>query len=285
MDIPRPEIARQKRRRRLIISVLSLVALVVITFAFSRLKPAPPSVDGGTLLMDTVKRGELLRQVRGNGTLVPEDIRWITTINAGRVESVLVLPGSQVKADVQLSNPDVEQAAFDAEWDLKGAEASMSNLVVTLATAKLSQQSTLASTEAAYSTAKMDNDVNEELAKSSLVPRLTLKESEAKVAELSKLFEIEKQRLNIMDDAAAAQIGVQDAAVAQLKAQLALKRKLVESLKIRAGMDGILQRYGDLSQTTPLQTGQQLTAGAVVARVANQAKLKAVLKIAETQVK
>ena len=283
MDIPRPEIARQKRRRRLIISVLSLVALVVITFAFSRLKPAPPSVDGGTLLMDTVKRGELLRQVRGNGTLVPEDIRWITTINAGRVESVLVLPGSQVKADtvlVQLSNPDVEQAAFDAEWALKGAEASMSNLVVTLATAKLSQQSTLASTEAAYSTAKMDNDVNEELAKSSLVPRLTLKESEAKVAELSKLFEIEKQRLNIMDDAAAAQIGVQDAAVAQLKAQLALKRKLVESLKIRAGMDGILQRYGDLSQTTPLQTGQQLTAGAVVARVANQAKLKAVLKIA-----
>lgn len=288
MDIPRPEIARRKRRKRLITSVLSLVALGVITFAFSRLKPAPPSVDGGSLLMDTVKRGELLRQVRGNGTLVPEDIRWITTINAGRVESVFVLPGSQVKTDtvlVQLSNPDVEQAAFDAEWALKGAQATMSNLIVTLATSKLSQRSTLASAEAAYSTAKMDNDVNEELAKSSLVPRLTLKESEAKVAELSKLFEIEKERLSIMDDAAAAQVGVQQAAVAQLTAQLALKRKLVEALKIRAGMDGVLQRYGDFSQTTPLQPGQQLSAGAVVARVANQAKFKAVLKIAETQVK
>jgi HlyD family secretion protein len=154
-----------------------------------------------------------------------------------------------------------------------------------LATQKLTQQSTVATAEAAYSTAKMDNDVNEELAKSALIPTLTLKESKAKVEELSKLLEIEKERLKILDDAAAAQLGVQEATVAQLRAQLALKRRLVEALKIRAGMDGVLQRYGDLTQTTPLQVGQQLPAGAIVARVANQAKLKAVIKIAETQVK
>jgi HlyD family secretion protein len=288
MDIARPEIARRKRRQRLITAALTLVLLAVITFALARLKPAAPSVDAGSVTRDTVKRGEVLRQVRGNGTLVPEDIRWITTINAGRIDAVLVLPGSPVKSNtvlVELSNPDVEQAAFDAEWALKGAEAGTANLRVTLATQKLTQQSTVASAESSYSTAKLDNDVNEELAKSGLVPALTLKESKAKVVELSKLFEIEQERLKILDDAASAQNAVQEAAVAQLRAQLALKRRLVESLKIRAGMDGVLQRYGDLTQTTPLQSGQQLAAGSIVARVANQAKLKAVLKIAETQVK
>jgi HlyD family secretion protein len=288
MDIPRPEIARRKRRQRIIGGVITVVVLAIVTFAFSRLKPAAPAVDGGSLSMDVVKRGELLREVRGNGTLVPEDIRWITTINAGRIDSVLVQPGTLVKADtvlVELSNPDVEQAAFDAEWALKGAEAGTANLRVTLATQKLTQQSTVATAESSYNTAKMDNDVNEELAKSALVPALTLKESKAKVVELSKLFEIEKERLKILDDAAAAQMGVQEAAVAQLRAQLALKRRLVEALKIHAGMDGVLQRYGDLTQTTQLQPGQQLAAGAIVARVANQAKLKAVIKISETQVK
>jgi HlyD family secretion protein len=288
LDIPRPEIARRKRRRRIITGAITVVVVGLITIVLSRLKPAAPSVEGGAITRDTVKRGELLREVRGNGTLVPEDIRWITTISAGRIESVLVLPGTLVKSNtvlVVLSNPDVEQAAFDAEWALKGAEASTANLRVTLATTKLTQQSTVANAESSYSTAKLDNDVNEELDKSGLVPLLTLKESRAKVAQLSKLYDIEKERLKILDDAATAQMAVQEATVAQLRAQLALKKRLVEALKIRAGMDGVLQRYGDLTQTTPLQSGQQLPAGAIVARVANQAKLKAVIKIAETQVR
>ena len=288
MDIPRPEIAQRKRRRRILATVITMVVLALITLGLSRLKPAAPLVEGGSVSRDTVKRGELLRQVRGNGTLVPEDIRWITTLNAGRVENVLVLPGSPVKADtvmVELNNPDVEQAAFDAEWALKGAEAGTANLRVTLATQKLSQESTVATAESSYSTAKLDYDVNEELAKSGLVPALTLKESKAKVEELAKLLAIEKERLAILGDAATAQLAVQEASVAQLRAQLALKRRLVEALKIRAGMEGVLQRYGDLTQTTPLQIGQQLAAGSIVARVANQAKLKAVIKIAETQVK
>jgi HlyD family secretion protein len=288
MDIPRPDQARKIRRRRILLLLSGVVVISLITVGLARLKPAAPSVEKGSLLIDTVKRGDFTREVRGNGTLVPEDIRWIPTINAGRVERVLVQPGSPVKADtvlVELSNPDVQQAAFDAEWALAGAEAEMTNLHVTVATQKLSQQSTVASAGSSYSTAKLEFDVNEDLSKGGLVPALTLKESEAKMKETGELFNIEKERLRIQDDAAAAQIAVKAASLAQLRAQLALKRRLVDALKIRAGMEGVLQRYGDLTQTTPLQTGQQLAAGAIVARVANQAKLKAVLKLPETQVK
>jgi HlyD family secretion protein len=249
---------------------------------------AAPSVEKSTLFMDTVKRGQMLRDVRGNGTLVPEEIRWISTVNAGRVGQILVLPGARVGSNtvlVELSNPEVEQAAFDAEWALKAAEATLANLRVQLVSQKLTQESTVATAEANYSTAKLDYDVNDDLAKNGLVPALTLKESKAKAEELSKLFQIEKKRLEIGDDASQAQLVAQEASVDQLRAQLALKRHLVDALKVRAGMDGILQRYGALSESTPFQEGQQLASGAIVARVANQAKLKAVLKIPETLVK
>jgi HlyD family secretion protein len=287
MDVPvSPALRRRRQVRRWWLAGVMVVTLVLVTLGLSRLQPAVPAVDKSGLLMDTVKRGEMLREVRGNGTLVPEDIRWISTVNAGRVGQILVLPGAQVESNtvlVELSNPEVEQAAFDSEWALKAAEATLTNLRVQLDSQKLTQESTVATAEANYSTAKLDFDVNDNLAKNGLVPTLILKESKAKADELSKLFQIEKKRLTIGDDAANAQLAAQEATVAQLRAQLTLKRHLVEALKVRAGMDGVLQRYGDLSQTTPFQEGQQLTAGAIVARVANQAKLKAVLKIAETQ--
>jgi HlyD family secretion protein len=236
--------------------------------------------------MDTVKRGEMLRDVRGNGTLVPEDIRWISTVNAGRIGQILVLPGAEVESNtvlVELSNPEVEQAAFDAEWALKVAQATLANLRVQLNSQKLTQESTVATAEANYRTAQVDYDVNEDLAKNGLVPALILKQSKEKAEELLKLLEIEKKRLAMADDATKAQLAAQEATISQLRAQLDSKRHLVDALKVRAGMSGVLQRYGDLTQTTPLQAGQQLMAGAIVARVANQARLKAVLKIAETQ--
>jgi HlyD family secretion protein len=289
MDVPiSAEIRRGRKRRRWMWGGAGVVALALITFGLSRLQPAAPGVEKASLLMDIVKRGEMLRDVRGNGTLVPEDIRWISTVNAGRVGRILVLPGARVQADtvlVELSNPEVEQAAFDAEWTLKAAEATLANLRVQLDSLKLTQESTVASTEANYDTAKMDYDVDEDLAKSGLVPALTLKESKAKAEELLKLLQIEKKRFEIGDDAAKAQLAAQQATVDQLRAQLALKRHLVDALKVRAGMDGVLQRYGALTESTPMQEGQQLSAGAIVARVANQAKLKAVLKIAEMQVR
>ncbi|PYJ95722.1 MAG: RND transporter [Verrucomicrobia bacterium] len=285
MDIARPDQARKRRRRRILYSMAGLGVLVVITIGLSRLKPAAPLVENAW--PDTVKRGEMLRQVRGNGTLVPEEILWIPTVSAGRVERILILPGARVKADtvlVELSNPDVDQAAFDAESQLKGAEADMVNIRVQLDSQKLTEEATVATAQANYSSAKLDFEVNDELAKAGLVPALTLKQSKAKAEELGKLLEIEQQRLTISADAARAQLAVQDAKVAQLRAQLQLRRRQVEALKIRAGIDGVLQKLGDAAATT-LQVGQQLAPGATVARVANPAKLKAEIKIAETQAK
>ena len=289
MDVARPDIARRRRRRRILYSVAGLGALVVITIGLSRLKPAAPLVENAW--PDTVKRATsenpMLLNVRGNGTLVPEEILWIPTLSAGRVERILILPGARVKPDtvlVELSNPDVDQAAFDAESQLKGAEADMANLRVQLDSQKLTEEATVAMAQANYSGAKLDFEVNDELAKAGLVPALTLKQSKAKAEELAKLLEIEQQRLTISADAARAQLAVQDAKVAQLRAQLQLRRRQVEALKIRAGIDGVLQKLGDAAATT-LQGGQQLAPGATVARVANPARLKAEIKVAETQAK
>ena len=281
MDIARPDLARKRRRKRILYSALGLGALIVITIGLSRLKPAAPLVENP--YTDTVKRGDLPRQVKGNGTLVPEEILWIPTLSAGRVQNILVLPGAAVKADtvlVELNNPDVEQAAFDAEWALKAGSAELTNLRVQLDSQRLNQQASVASAQANHSNAKLEAEVNEALAKAGLVPALELKKSKAKAEELAKLLEIEEERFRISADATQAQLAVQDAKVAQLRAQAQLKQRQVEALKIRAGIDGVLQRLGD---TANLQIGQQLGAGTLVARVANPSRLKAEIRVAETQ--
>jgi HlyD family secretion protein len=286
MDIPRPDQARKIRRRRLAMLLGSLALISLITLALARLKPAAPPVERGSLLFDTVKRGQLLRQVRGNGTLVPQEIRWIPTISPGRVERILVLPGARVKADtvlVELSNPDLTQAAFDADSAVKMAEADTANLRVTLESQKLTQRSAVASAHANYNNAKLDLEANENLAKDKLVPAIILKQARVKAEEFASVLEIEEERLKISADAAAAQLAGQETKLTQLRGQLHLKRLQVEGLKIRAGVDGVLQRLGDL--TNPLQEGQQLPAGGLVARVAEPARLKAAIKIAETQAK
>ncbi len=285
MDIPRPNAARQRRRKRLLYASGALVVLTVITVGLSRLEPAAPSVDKGQIWTGVVERGDLPLKVRGNGTLVPETIVWVPTISAGRVKSIFVLPGAAVKADtvlVELANPEVEQTAFDAEWQLKGAESELSNLRVQLQTDRLNLESSVASVNANYNSAKLDLEVNEELSKNGLVPALTLKQSRAKADELSKLLDIERKRLEISAEAAESQMAVQNAKVEQLRALLELRRNQVQSLKITAGIDGVLQKLGDIST---LQVGQQLPAGANVARVANPARLKAEIKIYATQAK
>ena len=205
-------------------------------------------------------------------------------MNAGRVERMIVLPGAAVKSDtvlVELSNPQVEQDAIDAEWQFKGAEAELANVRARLDVDKLDEKKAVTTTEADYLSAKLEFEVDEELATNRLVPQFTLNQARSKMEELAKLLDIEQQRLDAGIEAAKAQLGVEEAKVAQLQAQVALKRQQAEALKIRAGMDGILQRLGD--PANPLQLGQQLTAGAPVARVADPAKLKATIKIAETQ--
>lgn len=285
MDVPISSAVQKRRRsRRWLKGGVIVVGLALVTLGLSRLKPAAPLIEKGSIWMDTVKRGEMLRQVRGNGTLVPEDIQWIPTINQGRVERILVLPGTAVKADtvlVELSNPEAEQTAFDAASQVKAAEADLANLRVQLDSQKLTQQANTATAQANSSSAKLELEVNEELSKNGLVPALTLKQSRSKAHELATLFEVEQERLNMCDAAAKAQLAAQDAKITQLRGQLELKQRQVDGLRVRAGMDGVLQRLGDL--TNPLQVGQQLAAGALIARVANPAKLKATIKIAETQ--
>jgi HlyD family secretion protein len=287
MDLPVSlAVRRRRQRRRWFIGAAVCLVLGLVTLGLSRLQPAVPLVEKSSIWMDTVKRGEMLRQVRGNGTLVPEDIRWIPTINAGRVERILVWPGAAVKADtvlVELSNPEVEQGAFDAEWQLKGADAELANLRVQLNTDKLTQKKAVATAEADYCSAKLDFEVEDELAKAGLVPAVTLKQARTKAEEFTKLLEIEQERLTAFADSAKARLEVQDAKVSQLRAQLELKRQHQTALKIRAGTDGVLQRLGD--PANPLQLGQQLGAGAPVARVANMTKLKAAIRIAESQAK
>jgi HlyD family secretion protein len=285
MDKPiAPEILRRRKQRRWLAGALAVIILALVTLALSRLQPAAPSVERSSLFMDTVKRGEMLREVRGNGTLIPEDIRWIPTVNAGRVERIIVLPGAAVKSDtvlVELSNPQVEQDAIDAEWQFKGAEAELANVRAQLDADKLDEKKAAATAEADYRGAKLDFEVDEELATNRLVPQVILNQAQSKMDELAKLLDIEQQRLDVGIEAAKAQLGVEEAKVAQLQAQVALKHQQADALKIRAGMDGILQRLGDPAY--PLQLGQQLTAGAPIACVADPTKLKAAIKIAETQ--
>lgn len=279
MDIARPHIAAQKRRRRLIYGGAGAAAIILITAGLSRLEPAAPSVERSTVLIDTVKRGPMLRQVRGSGTLVPESIRWIPAVTVGRVERILVLPGTAVKADtilLELSNPELEVTAAEAESAVRAAEAEMKNLNVQLQSQLLTQQAQAASVKSSYHQARLQAEANAELAKDGLIAPLTLKLSQVTAEELGDRTEIEQKRLEISSDAAAAQITVQEARLEQLRATAKLRHQQVEALKVRAGFDGQVQQV-------PVEVGQQIAPGANLARVAEPGRLKAEVRIAETQ--
>lgn len=285
MDIARPELGRRHRRRRALYGVGAFAVLTAVTLGLARLQPAAPIVDKAQVWTDTVRRGDVLRQVRGNGTLVPEEIHWIPALSPGRVERILVLPGAAVRADtvlVELSNPDVEQAAFDAEWQLKGAEAQFNRLKVQLESDRLSQQAQAALLNAECSVAGLDAEADARLAEEKLVDRLTAIRSKTRAEQLAQRCELEQRRLAILTENHRAQLAVQEAELERLRAVLALKRKHLDQLKVRAGIDGVLQRLGDRET---LQVGQQIAPGANLARVANPARLKAEIKIVETQAK
>jgi HlyD family secretion protein len=261
-----------------------LAALAVITLVLARLEPAAPRVDDAQVWKDTVKRGEMLRQVRGNGTLVPEQIQYVQVATEGRVERILVLAGAVVQADtliLELSNPELDQEAFDLEWQLKGAEAQMRKLKVQLESDRLTQESTIASLRADYTQASLEAEADAILAKDGLVPELTMKRTRAKGDELKQRLEVEQRRLLIKVDSDAAQLAVQNAELEKLRASLALKREKVAALKVRAGLEGVLQSVGD--GTVTLQVGQRLAPGATLAKIVQPTKLKAEIKIAETQ--
>ena len=282
MDIARPAtVARQKRIRRISYGAASLVAVLLITLGLSRLKPAAPSVDRGTLVIDTVKRGGMLRQVRGLGTLVPEDFRWIPAATDGRVERIVVLPGSIVTPDtiiLELSNPELEMQALDAESQLRAAEAQYAELKVRLLSQHLDQQAAAASVQADFAQAKMRADTDQQLAEQGLVADLNRKLSKVTADQLENRNRIEQQRLAIAGDSIKAQLAGMQAQVEQKRVLARLRRDQVKALAVRAGIGGMLQQV-------PVEYGQRVAPGTILAKVAEQNKLKAVIKVAETQAK
>ncbi len=281
MDVPREGVAAKKRKRRIIIIAASALGLVLATIAISRLKPAVPSVDRSTVWIDTVKRGPMVRQVRGLGTLVPEEIRWIAAATEGRVEKIIVWPGTHVEPDTvifEMSSAELEQTAHDAELKATAAVAELTTLRATLQREVLDQESTTARVHSEYEQAKMERQTNDQLAKNGLIAELDYKTSKVKEAELANRDGIEQKRLAFSRDSIEPQIASKQAAVDQAKQLAKLKSDQVEALHVRAGMSGVLQQL-------PVQIGQRVKVGDNLARVADPTKLKAQVKIAETQAK
>ena len=282
MDIQRPSsVARNKKIRRIIIGVGALIGIALITVALSRLKPAAPTVERGTAWLDTVKRGPMVRQVRGLGTLVPEEIRWIPAATDGRVERIVVYPGTPVTPDtviLELVNPNQSQALLEAEQQLNGAEAQYKNLQVTVANDLLAQEAGANAVTADYRQAKLQAEADGQLAKEGLVSSLTSRLSQVRSDNLGVRDQIEQKRYTSMRDSAQSRLAVQQAEVNRLRTLLALRRSQVSQLHVRAGIAGMLQQV-------PVDVGQQVGPGTNLARVADQRHLKAQLKIAETQAK
>jgi HlyD family secretion protein len=286
MDIPRQGVARRKLIRTIVTVLILGAAATGITIGLRRLKPAAPSVEMSTLWPDTVKRGPMLRDVRGLGTLVPEDTMLITAATDGRVERILIRPGTPVKADsvvMIMTNPELENQLVTAEYNLKAAEADYENLTVTLQKALLDMQATAAQVSADYNTARLQADRDAALAKEQLLPNVDAKISEVKAEQLGERYKIEQKRLLINADAEKAQLEAQKVKVEQLRANYNLVKSQVEQLKVKAGFDGMLQALPP--PMTPVEEGQKVTAGTPLGKVAQPSRLKAELKIAETQVK
>jgi HlyD family secretion protein len=281
MDIPRESAIRKRRIRRLIYLVGGLLAIGTVSFGLSRLKPAAPGVDKATVWVDTVKRGPMLLQVRGLGSLVPEEILWIPATTDGRVVRRFILAGTPVKADtviMELANPEQEQATLDAEWQLKAAEAQYKSLKAQLDSQLLDQKAAAATVQSDYTEANLNAEKDAELAKLGLGAELNAKVTRAKAEALATRNDIEKQRLAVSAASAKAQLDAQQARVEQLRALYGLKKAQLDSLRVRAGADGVLQELS-------VEVGQRVTEGTILAKVAQPTKLKAQLKIPETQAK
>jgi len=281
MDIARPEFKRQKRRRQIIWLAIGVVCLTVVTIGVSRLKPAAPEVERSTIWTDTVKRGSMLRQVRGLGSLIPsqEFTRQIPAETEATVVRIRMLPGSQVKADtilIEMSNPQVEQGAVDAELQLKAAEAEYQSLRVKLQSDLMTQKAGAATVTADYSQAKLQSDTDKALYDLGVISGLAYKNSKSKADELTTRNNIEDQRLDINQKAIQSQLAEQQAKVDEVRALAELKQKQLNALKVRAGIEGVLV---DL----PLQVGQHVLPGAMLAKVVQPDHLIAELKVAETQ--
>ncbi len=282
MDIPRgKDVIKKKKVRRILLTAAGLIIVAAITLGLSRLKPAAPSVERETVWIDTVKRGSMLRQVRGTGTLVPEQFQWIPATSNGRVEQIYMRPGKQVEADtviMLLGNQELAQETQDAELKVRAAEAELINQKAKLETLKMDQEAAAAKVKADYLEAQLRAEADEVLARDGLVADITLKVSKAKAEQLATVYGIEKKRLSVNAESMEAQLNAEAARLDQVRALYQLKRQQMDQLKVKAGSKGVLQQL-------LVEAGQRILAGATLAKVAQPEHLKAELRIAETQAK
>lgn len=281
MDVARPDIALAKRRKRNRLIIISVIVVAVTTYGLSRLKPAVPTVDRNLVWIDTVKRGPLIRQVQGSGTLVPEDIRWITSRASGRVDKIVLRPGAKVEPDsviVVLYNTEVVQTANQAEANLKVGEAELANLRFQLEGDLLAAEAAAFRAQGQFDEMKATNDGDKRLFEKGFITASDLRRSESNLANAERANEAEKKRLASTKDGLAPRLAAKTAAVEQQRATAKLRREEVDGLQVKAGMSGVLQ-------VMSLQIGAQVGSGTNLARVADPSRLKAEVRIAETQAK
>jgi HlyD family secretion protein len=281
MDIQRPSNARAKRIRRIIYAAIALVSITGVTYGVTRLRPAAPAVDKATIWTDEVKRGPMIRDVRGIGTLVPVDIRWIPAQTDSRVDRIVLRPGAIVKPDsiiLELSDPILQRETLDAEYQLKAAQADLENLKVQINSELLNQKSFTAAVCSDYEQAKLQHEVDEKLRAEGIGAEVTAKLSKVKAEQLAIRLKLEEDRTKNAEDSAAARLQAQQSHVDQQRALYDLKRSELDSLHVRAGIEGVLQ-------LVPVDVGQHVTPSTNLVRVADPKHLKAEIKIPETQAK
>ncbi len=281
MDIQRPSNARAKKIRRIVYAAVAFLLIGGVSFGLSRLRPAAPTVDRATIWTDEVKRGPMLREVHGLGTLVHEDIRWIPAQTKSKVERIVLRPGAIIHPNsviLELSDPQLQRDLLDAQYQLKGAEADYANLKVQANSQLMNQKSVEATVRSDYEQAKIQHEVDDKLAKEGIGSDVTARLSKVREEQLAIRVQLEGERTRVASDAAAAQLAAQEAKVEQQHALYNLKRSQYDALHLRAGIEGVLQ-------LVPVEEGQQVTPGTNLARVADPKKLKAEIKIPETQAK
>jgi len=279
MDILRKGIVEKKRRNRWLMIAAGVVAVAAVTVALAGLDPAAPTVDRDTVWIGTVERGGFERQVRGHGTLVPESLRWIQAQTTGRVEVIHVKPGHRVEADgviLELSNPEVTRSAIDAENALLRAEAELESLRMNLISSELDQRARVAELDAEYTRVTLEAEANRELNEKGLISEITLRSSEAMARAMATQQEIEAQRLEMNPKANRAFLAAKEAEIEQYRALYRLRADQLDALAVRAGIAGVVQEV-------PVEIGQQVAAGTMLARVAEPTRLQAELRVPATR--
>ncbi len=281
MDIKRDDLKLKKRRKQITIGSVVGVLLLGASFGVAHLKPAAPLVERSSVWLDTVKKGEMLREVRGPGTLVPKEIRWITAETAAHVERIVVKPGTPVQADtvlIELSNPEVQEQLARAQADLNAMRADNAAKKMTAENQVLDQKANYAGYEADYESARVEEEAKQDLAHRGIIPEIQYRQIQLTAQQRKVRLEIERERMAKFQQMVKSQMAADDARLSQLATTLELRQRQADSLKLRAGITGVLQ-------VVPVQEGQQVTAGTNLARVARPDVLRAELHIAETQAK